>query len=75
MTLVTEAEAIFGTSDSSPATDIFRTLVSTFKSNMDGFMLRAEKRYKELDVLVHMYRFCYEVGEVFLFLHGFFPSI
>ncbi|XP_040890117.1 uncharacterized protein KIAA1755-like [Toxotes jaculatrix] len=58
MTLVTEAEEIVGTSDSSPATDIFRTLVSTFRSNMDSFMLRAEKRYKELDTLVHVHRFC-----------------
>ncbi|XP_044205807.1 quattro [Thunnus albacares] len=58
LTLVMEAERILGTSDSSPATDIFRTLVSTFKSNMDDFMLRAEQRYKELDTLVHVYRFC-----------------
>lgn len=62
MTLVMEAERILGTSDSSPATDIFQTLVSTFKSNMDDFMLRAEQRYKELDTLVHVYRFCDQVG-------------
>ncbi|XP_062271900.1 pleckstrin homology domain-containing family G member 4B-like [Scomber scombrus] len=61
LTLLTEAERILGTSDSSPATDIFRTLVSTFKSNMDEFMLRSEQRYKELDVLVHVYRFCNQV--------------
>ncbi|KAF7656820.1 hypothetical protein LDENG_00036000 [Lucifuga dentata] len=58
VTLVTEAEKIVGTSDSSPATDVFRTVVSTFKSNMDDFMLRVEQRYKELDTLVHVYRFC-----------------
>ncbi|XP_070758793.1 quattro [Enoplosus armatus] len=58
LTLVTEAEGIVGTSDSSPATDIFRTLVSTFKSTMDDFMLRAERRYKVLDTLVHVHRFC-----------------
>ncbi|XP_044036632.1 uncharacterized protein KIAA1755 homolog [Siniperca chuatsi] len=58
LTLVTAAEGIVGMSDSSPATDIFRTLVSTFKSNMDDFMLRAEQRYKELDTLVHVHRFC-----------------
>uniref|UniRef100_A0A3B4XMD6 Quattro n=1 Tax=Seriola lalandi dorsalis TaxID=1841481 RepID=A0A3B4XMD6_SERLL len=62
LTLVTEAEGLVGTSDSSPATDIFRTLVSTFKSNMDGFMLRAEKRSKELDTLVHVYHFCYQAS-------------
>ncbi|TMS19716.1 Pleckstrin homology domain-containing family G member 4B [Larimichthys crocea] len=58
LTLVTGADKIVGTSDSSPATDIFQTLVSTFKSNVDDFMLRAEQRYKELDTLVHVQRFC-----------------
>ncbi|KAM9361869.1 LOW QUALITY PROTEIN: quattro [Symphorus nematophorus] len=58
LTLVTEAEGIVGTSDSSPATDVFWTLVSTFKSNMDDFMLRAEQRHKELDALVQVHRFC-----------------
>ncbi|XP_029288016.1 quattro isoform X2 [Cottoperca gobio] len=56
--LVTEAAILVGTSDSSPATDVFRTLVSTFKSNMDDFMLRAEQRHKELDTLLHVHRFC-----------------
>ncbi|XP_076610515.1 quattro isoform X1 [Chaetodon auriga] len=58
LALVTEAQGIVGTSDSSPAADIFRTLVGTFKSNVDDFMLRAEQRYKELDALVHVHRFC-----------------
>ncbi|XP_042357373.1 uncharacterized protein LOC121954103 [Plectropomus leopardus] len=58
LTLVTAAEEVVGMSDSSPATDVFLTMVSTFKSNMDDFMLRAEQRHKELDTLVHMYRFC-----------------
>ncbi|XP_071349511.1 quattro isoform X2 [Trachinotus anak] len=62
LTLVTEAEGLVGTSDSNPATDIFRTLVSTFKSNTDGFMSRVEKRHKELDTLVHVYRFCYQAS-------------
>lgn len=61
LTLVMEAEGIVGGSDASPATEIFRTLVSTFKSNVDGFMLRAEKRHKELDTLVYVYRFCDQV--------------
>ncbi|XP_031132422.2 pleckstrin homology domain-containing family G member 4B-like [Sander lucioperca] len=56
--LVAEAEEAVGTSDSSPATDVFQTLVSTFKSNVDDFMLRAEQRHKELDTLVHVHRFC-----------------
>lgn len=58
---MTEAEGIVGRSDSSPAADIFRTLVSTFKSNVDDFMLRAEQRYKELDTLVHVHSFCEQV--------------
>lgn len=57
-TLVMEAERIVGNRESSPATDVFLTLVSTFKSNMDDFMLRAEKRHKELDTLVYVHRFC-----------------
>ncbi|KAM6947328.1 quattro [Lycodopsis pacificus] len=58
LSLVMEAKAIVGTSDPSPATDVFRTLVSTFKSNMDDFMLRAEQRHKELDTLMYVHRFC-----------------
>ena len=61
MTLVTEAEGVIGMSDSSPATDVFRTLVSTFKSNVDDFVLRAERRRKELETLVHVHRFCEQV--------------
>ncbi|KAM4613204.1 quattro isoform 2-T2 [Polymixia lowei] len=62
MTLVTEAERIVGTSNSSPTTDVFRTVVSTFKSNMDDFLLRAEQRHKKLDTLVHLHRFCEEAS-------------
>ncbi len=65
---MTEAEEIVGTGDSSPATDIFRTLVSTFKSNMEDFKLRAEQRYKELDTLVHVHCFSEQVC-VFSLLH------
>lgn len=67
-----EAEGVVGMSDSSPATEIFRTLVSTFKSNMDDFMLRAEQRYKELGALVHVHRFCEQVCILSL-LHVFSP--
>ncbi|KAM7005870.1 quattro [Tautogolabrus adspersus] len=58
LTLVTEAEGIVAISDSSPAVDIFRTLISTFKSNMDDFTLRAEQRFKDLNTLVHVHHFC-----------------
>lgn len=57
--LVTKAEeSLDRTRESSPATDIFRTLVNTFKSNMNDFMLRAEKRQKEMETSLHVYRFC-----------------
>ena len=59
--LIKEAEEIVGTSNSSPATDVFRTLVSTFKSNTEDFMLRTEQRQKELDTQVHVYGFCEQV--------------
>ncbi|KAK2914826.1 quattro [Channa argus] len=58
MALVIEAEKIVGTNESSPATDIFLTLISTLKSNVEDFMLRAEQRYKELDTQMHLHRFC-----------------
>ncbi|KAL6111738.1 uncharacterized protein ACO6RY_08652 [Pungitius sinensis] len=58
LSLVRDAKAVIGTSDTSPATEVFRTLVSTFKSNVDGFMLRAEQRHKELETLVRVHRFC-----------------
>ncbi|XP_045932418.1 quattro isoform X2 [Micropterus dolomieu] len=64
LSLVKEAEGVVGMSDSSPATEIFRTLVSTFKSNMDDFMLRAEQRYKELGALVHVHRFCEQASNL-----------
>ncbi|XP_060926172.1 quattro [Limanda limanda] len=63
LTLVTEAQGIVAASDSSPATDVFLTVISSFKSNVDGFMLRAEKRYKDLDTLVHIHRFCFQVEQ------------
>ncbi|XP_053297429.1 quattro [Pleuronectes platessa] len=62
LTLVTEAQGIVAASNSSPATDVFLTLISSFKSNVDGFMLRAEKRYKELDTLLHIHRFCFQAS-------------
>ncbi|XP_054877649.1 quattro [Poeciliopsis prolifica] len=56
--LIKEAEEIIGTINSSPAAEIFRTLVGTFKSNVEDFVLRAEQRQKDLMSVVHLYRFC-----------------
>lgn len=61
LTLVTEAEEIVGLGYSGPATDIFGTLVRTFKSDVDDFMLRAEQRHKELETLLHVHSFCEQV--------------
>lgn len=58
---MTEAEEIVSMSVSSPAVDIFQALVSTFKSNVDDFMLRAQQRSKELKTLVHVHGFCEQV--------------
>ncbi|XP_015256561.1 PREDICTED: uncharacterized protein LOC107101971 isoform X2 [Cyprinodon variegatus] len=58
MRLVTEAAEIVGIGNSSPAAEIFRTLVGTFKSNVEDFRLRAEQRQKDLVSMVHVYRFC-----------------
>ncbi|RVE72447.1 hypothetical protein OJAV_G00040110 [Oryzias javanicus] len=64
LTFVKEAEEIIETRNSSPAADIFRTLVSTFKSNMEDFMLRAERRQKELSAMVQVYMFCEQASTV-----------
>ena len=61
LALVTEAEAIVRTSHSSPAADIFQIRVSSFKSDVDDFMLRVEQRHKELDTLAHVHSFCEKV--------------
>ncbi|TNN53903.1 Puratrophin-1 [Liparis tanakae] len=49
--LVAEARALVAAGDAGPAADVFRTLVDTFKSNMDDFMLRAERRRREMETL------------------------
>ncbi|XP_028262297.1 quattro [Parambassis ranga] len=61
LTLVREAEGI-GSSNSSPPVDVFHTVINTFKSNVDDFMLRAEQRFKELDMLIHVFSFCEKVS-------------
>lgn len=65
--LIKEAEEIIGTINSSPAAEIFRTLVGTFKSNVEDFVLRAEQRQKDLLSVVHLYRFCKQVCIIIIF--------
>ncbi|XP_054641466.1 puratrophin-1-like isoform X2 [Dunckerocampus dactyliophorus] len=62
LTLVTEAEKIVSTGVCSPVTDVFRTLIDSFKCNMDDFMSRVVQTHKELDTLVQVYRFCDEAS-------------
>ncbi|XP_015814953.3 quattro isoform X1 [Nothobranchius furzeri] len=58
LSLVTEAGEIVQNGDSSPAADVFQTLVGTFKSNVEDFMLRVEQRKKDLEPLMQIYSFC-----------------
>ncbi|XP_068615187.1 pleckstrin homology domain-containing family G member 4B-like [Brachionichthys hirsutus] len=58
LSIAKEAEGMFGRGVSNPAADVFQTLLSTFKGNLDDFMLRAEEKYKDLDAKVQMHRFC-----------------
>ncbi|KAG7271827.1 hypothetical protein CRUP_017904, partial [Coryphaenoides rupestris] len=58
MALVAEVESSVEASSASPAADVFRTVVGTFRSNMDDLLLHAEKRRKELDVVTQLHRFC-----------------
>ncbi|CAL9704055.1 unnamed protein product [Knipowitschia caucasica] len=46
------------TAEPSPATEVLQTLVSTFQSNMADFMVRAERRHRDLQTLVQVYSFC-----------------
>lgn len=58
---MTEAGQIAATDDFDPALEIFRTLVCTFRSNVDEFMLRVEQRHKELETLANVHGFCQQV--------------
>ncbi|KAK7916401.1 hypothetical protein WMY93_012162 [Mugilogobius chulae] len=48
--------------ESSPTTDVLQTLVSTFQSNMADFMVRAERRHRDLETLVQVYSFCQQAS-------------
>ncbi|XP_077430440.1 quattro [Vanacampus margaritifer] len=58
LTLVTEAEKNVGASVSTPVTDVFQTLLNTFKCNVDDFMSRVEQMHKEVKTLVKLHHFC-----------------
>ncbi|KAL1021067.1 hypothetical protein UPYG_G00008300 [Umbra pygmaea] len=63
MALVTEAEttqrqALY------PETELFRTLVDTFKSGLADFLSRAEQRCSDLEAMVTVCNFCQQATEL-----------
>lgn len=61
MALVTEAEKIQGPSPY-PETEVFRTMVCTFKSGLADSLSRAERCSSELETMVSVCSFCEQVG-------------
>uniref|UniRef100_A0A674CUD2 Si:dkey-65j6.2 n=1 Tax=Salmo trutta TaxID=8032 RepID=A0A674CUD2_SALTR len=63
MALVTEAEKIQGPSPY-PETEVFRTMVCTFKSGLADFLSRAERCCSELETMVTVCNFCEQATEL-----------
>uniref|UniRef100_A0A8C2GPV2 Quattro n=1 Tax=Cyprinus carpio TaxID=7962 RepID=A0A8C2GPV2_CYPCA len=47
-----------------PETEAFACNATTFKTNMTGFLLKAEERKSELETSVDLYRFCEEASSL-----------
>ncbi|MFT7812757.1 pleckstrin homology domain-containing family G member 4B-like isoform X1 [Arapaima gigas] len=62
MTLVTEAEIIQGSNYAE--TEVFQTMVNTFKSGLADFLTRAEQCRAELETMVNLCRFCNKATEL-----------
>ncbi|KAM4609901.1 pleckstrin homology domain-containing family G member 4B [Polymixia lowei] len=58
MSLVSEAERLQGAGPSYPETEMFRTLVCTFKSGLESLLSRAEAYCHELQIMVNVCDFC-----------------
>ncbi|XP_068607377.1 LOW QUALITY PROTEIN: pleckstrin homology domain-containing family G member 4B-like [Brachionichthys hirsutus] len=58
MTLVSEAERLQQSGLSYPETEVFGTLVCTFKSGLEDFLCTAEACGRELQVMVNVCDFC-----------------
>ncbi|XP_068195711.1 pleckstrin homology domain-containing family G member 4B-like isoform X2 [Antennarius striatus] len=58
MTLVSEAERLQQGGLSYPETEVFRTLVCTFRSGLEDFLCKAEACGRELQVMVNVCDFC-----------------
>lgn len=63
MALVMEAEKIQGPSPY-PETEVFRTMVCTFKSGLADFLSRAERCCSELETMVTVCNFCEQATEL-----------
>uniref|UniRef100_A0A8C7TFK7 Si:dkey-65j6.2 n=1 Tax=Oncorhynchus mykiss TaxID=8022 RepID=A0A8C7TFK7_ONCMY len=63
MVLVTEAEKIQGPSPY-PETEVFRTMVCTFKSGLADSLSRAERCSSELETMVSVCSFCEQATEL-----------
>ncbi|KAM6977726.1 puratrophin-1-like [Aplochiton taeniatus] len=64
MSLVSEAEKLYGEGLSYPETEVFRTMLCTFKSALDNFLLRADTRCQELETMVTVCAFCERATEL-----------
>ncbi|KAM8863712.1 uncharacterized protein AB9W97_018406 isoform 2-T2 [Spinachia spinachia] len=58
MTLVSEAERLQQSGFQYPETEAFGTLVSTFRSGLESFLVRAEACGRELQIMVSVCDFC-----------------
>ncbi|XP_067230307.1 quattro isoform X6 [Chanodichthys erythropterus] len=47
-----------------PEIDVFRCNTTTFKTNLTGFLLKAEERKSELEASMDLYRFCEEASSL-----------
>ncbi|KAK6303505.1 hypothetical protein J4Q44_G00259590 [Coregonus suidteri] len=63
MALLTEAEKIQGPSPY-PETEVFRTMVCTFKSGLADFLSRADRCRSELETMVSVCNFCEQATEL-----------
>lgn len=62
MTLVSEAERLQQSGLSYPESEVFGSLVCTFKSGLEDFLCRAEACGRELQIMVNVCDFCEQVG-------------
>uniref|UniRef100_A0A3Q2G928 Uncharacterized LOC107086651 n=1 Tax=Cyprinodon variegatus TaxID=28743 RepID=A0A3Q2G928_CYPVA len=64
MSLVSEADKLQQRGLSYPETEAFRILISTFKSDLEDFLCRAEACGRELQIMVNLCDFCEQAVEL-----------